>query len=288
MNNILNLHFGAKFISSVKLPDPLRWISRIYTSDTIVRSCTIFKKYHLTLFLFSRQSSLPMRSFFLIISIVLISTYGCTQTDHCTVKAGESVEETLGDSIIYRYPQFTPGRVYFRDGNISRAALNLNFVNGEMQFITPSKDTLAIANEGTIKYITIQIDTFYFDKVYIELVHGNAAAKLGKLEIIKQSDLKKEGAYGQMSSTSSISFTSSFYSNNQSYKLTEKSEITLHKETILFIGDNFNNFQPAVKKNIYKMFNTKISTIEPFIKENKLAIDKEDDLIKLIDFLGKT
>lgn len=229
-----------------------------------------------------------MRSFFLIISIALLCTCSYAQTDHWTVKAGESVEGTLGDSLIYRYPQFMPGLVYFRDGKVSRATLNLNFVNGEMQFIAPANDTLAIANEVTIKYITIQTDTFYFDKVYIELVHGNTSAKLGKLEIIKQSDLKKEGAYGQMSSTSSITSTGSFYSNNQSYKLTEKSEITLHKETIFLIGDSFNHFQPAVKKNIYKMFNKKISTIEPFIKENKIALNKEDDLIKLIDFLGKT
>ena len=44
---------------------------------------------------------------------------------------------------------------------------------------------------------------------------------------------------------------------------------------------------PAVKKNIYKMFNTKMSKIEPFIKENKIEVNKEDDLVKLIDFLGK-
>ena len=229
-----------------------------------------------------------MRSFFLTISIALLCAYSYAQNDHWTVKAGESVEKTLGDSVIYRYPQFMTGLVYFRDGNISRVALNLNFVNGEMQFIAPSNDTLAIANEVTIKYITIQTDTFYFDKVYIELIHGNAVAKLAKLEIIKQSDLKKEGAYGQMSSTSSINSTTSFYSSNQSYKLTEKSEVTMHKETIFFIGDGFNNFQPAVKKNIYKMFNTKISTVEPFIKENKIVLTKEDDLVKLIDFLGKT
>jgi len=229
-----------------------------------------------------------MRSFFLIIFIVFVYAHSYAQNDQWVVKAGESVEDALGDSIIYRYAQFMPGLVYFRDGSISRSHLNLNLVNGEMQFIAPSNDTLAIANPETIKYMTIQTDTFYFDKVYIELVHGNATAKLGKLEIIKQGDIKKEGAYGQMSSTSAINSTNSFYSNNQSYKLTERSEVTLRKKIILYIGDAFNNFQPAVKKNIYKMFNTKMSTVEPFIKENKIELSKEDDMVKLIDFLGKT
>ena len=262
-------------------------------TENIVRTTSgvyisVYKKYHLPLLLFLNKLSIPMRSFFLTISITLVYAYSYAQNDHWIVRAGESIEETLGDSVIYRYPQFMPGLVYFRDGSISQGALNLNFVNGEMQFIAPSNDTLAIANDVTVKYITIQTDTFYFDKVYIELIHGNTVAKLGKLEIIRQTDLKKEGAYGQMSSTSSINSISSFYVNNQSYKLTQKSEVTMHKETIFFIGDSFNNFQPAVKKNIYKIFNTKMSTVEPFIKENKIVLSKEDDLVKLIDFLGKT
>ena len=45
---------------------------------------------------------------------------------------------------------------------------------------------------------------------------------------------------------------------------------------------------PAVKKNINKMFSKKSSAIEPFIKENKIETSKEDDLVALIDFLGKT
>jgi len=194
----------------------------------------------------------------------------------------------LGDSVIYRYTQFMPGIVYFRDGRGSHALLNFNFVNGEMQFIAPSKDTQAIANQVSIKYITIQSDTFYFDKVYIELIHGNTTAKLGKCEMIKVSDIRKEGAYGQMSSTSSINTPNTYYNNNQSYKLTEKSAVMLHKETVFYIGDSFNNFLPAVKKNIYKMFNTKMAGVEAFMKENKIVLNKEDDLMKLIDFLGKT
>src|SRR4051812_1016345 len=179
---------------------------------------------------------LPMKSFFLTISVVLVYAHNYAQTNQWTVKAGESIEKALGDSVIYRYPQFMPGSVYFRDGRVSPALLNFNFVNREMQFIAPSKDTLTIANAITIKYITIQKDTFYFDKVYIELIHGNTVAKLGKLEIMKVSDIKKEGAYGQMSSTSAITTTNSFYSNNQSYKLTEKSAVMLHKETVFYIG----------------------------------------------------
>lgn len=225
--------------------------------------------------------------FLLAISAVLLHTHGHAQKNQWTVKAGESIEEALGDSVIYRYAQFMPGIVYYNDGKASRGYLNFNRIIGEMQFLAPGKDTLSVANETSIKYITIQTDTFYFDKVYIELIHSNAAAKLGRLEIIKLTDFKKEGAFGQMISTSSIDALNSFYTGSQTYKLTQKSIVTLSKKTIFFIGNNDNDFVPAAKKNITKMFSKKSSTLESFIKENKIGFSKEDDLLKLVDFLGK-
>lgn len=216
------------------------------------------------------------------------------QKNKWTVHAGESIKDVLGDSVIYRYSQFKDGVVFYKDGKFSRAPLNFNSITGDMEFISSSKDTLAIANEASIKYLTIQADTFYFDKVFIEVIHSNATAKLGRLEIIKLTDIKKEGAFGQMSSTSSISTVSnlyndnkSFYSNSQSYTLTERTDLSLQKESFFFIGDDMNNFLPAAKRNVDKLFSKKTSTLQPFIKENKIAFNKEDDLVELINFLGK-
>lgn len=228
-----------------------------------------------------------MRYFYLSVFAWSLCINIYAQKNQWTVKTGESIERTLGDSNIYRYSQFTQGAVYFRDGNISHAPLNFNFVNGKMQFTNSSGDTLDIINEATIKYITIQTDTFYFDKFYIELIYDNTTVKLGKLVAIIQTDFRKEGAYGQMSSASGISTMSSLYIGNQSYKLTEKSEITLQKKTMYFIGDNFNHFLFANKKNINRMFNTKASAIEPFIKESKTSFANEADLKKLVDFISK-
>ena len=120
------------------------------------------------------------------------------------------------------------------------------------------------------------------------MIHGNAIAKVGKIEIIKMGNIEKEGAYGQMSSTASIESVDTYYSGSQTYKLTQKSAITLRKKRALFfIGDNNNNFLPASKKNITKMFSEKKAAIKSFIKENKIAFSNEDDLVKLIDFLSK-
>jgi len=229
-----------------------------------------------------------VKRLFLALASTLLLHYSHAQIKQWTVKAGETIQEVLGDSTIYRYPQFVDGRVYYNDGQASRGLLNFNRLTGQMEFIAPSKDTLAIANEATITYIAVQNDTFYFDNVYLELIHHNAAARLGKMDVIKLLDIKKEGAFGQMNSTSSITSTSSFYSGRQDYQLAQKVEITLKEQTKFFISNGNENFVPATKKNINKIFSQKMPAIEPFIKEHNIDISKLEDLVRLIDFLEKS
>jgi hypothetical protein len=228
-----------------------------------------------------------IKFFLLLISAAMLCKHAHAQKNRWTVKAGQSIEQVLGDSNIFRYAQFMPGVIHYKNETVSHALFNLNHITGELQYIAPSKDTLAVGNETSINYVTIQADTFYFDKVFIELIHGNALAKLGKIEIIKMGNIEKEGAYGQMSSTASIESIDAYYSGSQTYKLSAKSTMTLEKRTLFFVGNNNNNFLPASKKNITKMFGEKKAAIESFIKENKITFSDEDDLIKIIDFLGK-
>jgi hypothetical protein len=63
--------------------------------------------------------------------------------------------------------------------------------------------------------------------------------------------------------------------------------VKMHKETVYFIGDRFNTFLPATKKNLFNMFNSRKSEIEAFMQENKTMLNQERDLIALIDFLDK-
>ena len=253
----------------------------------LTASCLLLSEQNGIICTFNNQLEPLMKKFLFAFFTLLIHFGSDAQNKEWTVKSGESIKEVLGDSIIFRYPQFTLGWVYFKDGNSSNARLNLNLVNGEMQFIAPAGDTMTVSNENTIKYITIKEDTFYFDKVYLESVYANAKVKLAKMQLFKSGDIQKMGGYDQPSSVSSINNSSYFYNGSQVAKLTERTLLKLHKATIYFIGDRFNNFLPAHKKNIIRMFSGKKTAIETFMKENKIMLTKEADLIKLTDFLEK-
>ena len=73
--------------------------------------------------------------------------------------------------------------------------------------------------------------------------------------------------------------------NGEATHLTVQQEVTLSKQTSYFIGNAYNHFLPANKKNIIKLFGTKQSAIERYLKDNKVAFNKEEDLKTLIAFL---
>jgi len=218
-----------------------------------------------------------------ILLMLIINT--SAQKKSYTIKAGEEIEEGLPDSLKFIYPQFVPGIVYFRNGNFSNARLNYNLLKGEILFISPKSDTLAIDNEPTIKLISVNNDTFYYDKGYLQLVQSFADIKLAKRESIDVSDELKMGGYGQTSSVSAITSISSIYRGTEVTKLKSRGELLLLKHTHYFIGDRFNNFIPATKKNIIREFKVKDAVAEDFLKENKIQLNKEDELKKFISFL---
>ena len=64
-----------------------------------------------------------------LLALLLISV--CTaawsqSSEIITVKAGQNISQVYKE--IYRYPQFTPGRVYLINGDVSAAKLNYNFI----------------------------------------------------------------------------------------------------------------------------------------------------------------
>ncbi len=205
------------------------------------------------------------------------------QTDRWIIKSGEPIKDM---SISFHYPQFSNGFVYFRDGKISNALLNYNLINGEMQFISPKGDTLALSNEITIKYITIDKDSFFYDKGYVELISGNDVARLAKKEGLVLSDVKKTGAYDQSSSVSSITTVSSLSSFNQVTSLNEKKDLIISKEISYYLGDAYNHFLPANKKNLLKLFGKKQTAIENYLKEKHTSFSNEKDLKELLSFLA--
>ena len=226
-------------------------------------------------------------SLFILIGYSDISAQDST---HITIKAGNRIKDVLTPADIFYYPQFTIGKVFFKDGTRAAAKMNYTRLVDQMLFIDNKGDTLALANEKTIKFIAIDQDTFYFDEGYMRLIADNGVVKLAEKQIWVIADVRKIGTHNRSTSTVAITSLGNYNDESgraKSYDLLINEDIVIRKETQYYFGDEYNHFTRAGKKKLLLLFPKEELSIENYLKENKVNFDKKDDLEKLAQFLGQ-
>ena len=202
------------------------------------------------------------------------------------INPGQKVLDAIPAEDVYQYPSFTQGEVYFRSGRVGYALLNYNNLFGEMQFISPKKDTLSLSDEETINYISIGADTFYYDKGYIQLIGNYGPLRLAKKRELHFSNREKLGAFGLKSSGSIDTYTS--LSSSQALKdLVAKEILTFSLLTIYYFGDRFDQFKLANKKNLLNICSKQDDKIQEYLNRESIDFKNENDLRKLADFIQK-
>lgn len=228
----------------------------------------------------------------LLLFLILIG-YTCLTAQDSTlviIKAGYKVKDVLTPADIYYYPQFTDGKVYFRDGSKGAAKMNYSRLFDQMLFVDPKGDTLALDDEKTINFIVVDKDSFYYDEGYVRLIANHRFVKLAEKQTWVVADIRKMGTHNRPSTTVAVTSFSTYTDGTdaaKSHDLILNEEIVLRKETQYYFGDDYNHFVPASKKKLLLLFPKEQQRIENYLNENKVNFDKKDDLEKLARFLSQ-
>ena len=206
------------------------------------------------------------------------------------IPAGKSLADVAKPEKIYRFPRFEKGKVFFRDEKVTPGNLNYNYLNGEIEFIAPNGDTLAIVKEQAYNIRRVEIDSavFYYNTAgYLEEVYDFGAGKILKKQQYRLLKREKIGGYDQPSSTSAIESYGSFTGDDgiMAPKLIVRENISLIKPVQYFVGDQYNTFLPANRKNILSLYNTNKKQLETYLKNNPVDFKNLEDLKKLFAVL---
>ena len=222
--------------------------------------------------------------------LLFIAMFFCcrsyAQDNTIVIKAGTSIKESVSVTDLYQYPQFVTGKVFFKPGDSGVAKLNYDRLLDEMQFIDPKGDTLAIANAGTIRFIRINNDVFYYDNGYVKLIKDTNGIKLAEKQTLRVSGKEKMGAYGNASPASAIDSYGTLIDQKNIYNLVSREDIILAKKTQYFFGDKYNRFVWATRKNLLRQFSERSVTLNAYLKENNVDLNSREDLEKLLLFLA--
>ncbi len=222
----------------------------------------------------------------LAVCIFCISKGSAQTGNKYSVKSGEIPNKVIPNKAMYLLPGFTPGIVFLKDGSSSKERFNYNSLLDEMHFINEHGDTLAIAEPALIKSVEIDSIKFYYDTVYLRQVFTKGNYKLVIKEKWKQIPGKKSGGYDMGSSTGSIQTYSTISGSNGSIaRLQVRQDVLYIKENSFYIGDKFNHFQKANKKNFHTLFEDK--NVTQYLKEHRVDFNKEEDLEALLRFCAE-
>ena len=113
------------------------------------------------------------------------------------VASDEDIHKVFRTDELYRFPQFLPGKVFFRDGTTYDARLNYHRLYEQILFIDQKGDSLAIGNPAETRLITIGNDSFYYSRNnYLEHIESYPSFRLAVKQVLKEVDQQKNGAYG--------------------------------------------------------------------------------------------
>jgi hypothetical protein len=229
-----------------------------------------------------------------IIILVIFGSFSLTlkaqDAKSIRVKADTDLKYAIPVADRYRYPQFKEGTVSFYNNAPATAKLNYNFQLGEVQFLSPTRDTLSLANEQTIKQIQIGNDIFYYDVThgYVERIADYPKAYLVVKAMFKVAAVEKMAAMGKSSGSSSIKEVNVLSNGNSSVqKLASKGDIVFSKEKMYFLMDLNHRFYKTTKGGFSKLFPTHKKSIEAYFKSETLDLENEEHLKKILQFCSE-
>jgi hypothetical protein len=182
----------------------------------------------------------------------------------------------------YRYPEFIPGKVFFKNGTTNNITMNYYYLTGEIVFVQAT-DTLYISKKKDLLYV-VALDTFYYDNGYMEVISGGEL-KVGLKQYIKIKDVLKEGAMGTINRVSSIDTYSSLWADGNSYGLVPNENIEVQMTLEYYISNSPGGFVQFTRKNVIQLYPKKADEIKAYVKSNKVDFDSRDDLIRFADYL---
>ncbi|MCC6289741.1 MAG: hypothetical protein IT249_17835 [Chitinophagaceae bacterium] len=222
-----------------------------------------------------------------IVTAILIIHSTCASAqiqNRFPVKSGEIPDQVIPFNVRYIFPEFKEGRATLRSGAISNQKFNYSCLLDEMQFITASGDTLAIAAPAELKSIQVDSTIFYYDRWYLKQIKKQGRYILAVKKSIVQLPGKKEAGYNSYSSTSSITNYSSIISGSKEYKLQANNETVFIPIEYYFLGDDFGRFNRADKRTFLNLFADKKKGVQEYIKQNKINFNNKEDVSALFDF----
>jgi hypothetical protein len=203
------------------------------------------------------------------------------------VKNGTDLSKSIPVAERYQFREFRNGKVYFRNGKTSPGKLNYSIVHSEVQFISPTNDTLLLADNDFVDRVSIADDIYYYfhGHGHIQRITDTGKMWLGKKVFLEVAGEEKYSAYEQYTSSSAITTFSSYMGKDgKMMPLSGNSLVLIRKRIAYFWVDQNQRVYQASRANLLKICRRDKLVVNRFIDENKINFETEESLLSVLKF----
>jgi hypothetical protein len=231
-----------------------------------------------------------MKAFILAAALPLVALSAIAQQSE-TVTVNTLNSETAKQKTVLFNPYFAQGKVVFKDESFAQPALNYNRLTGQMLFLTPKGDTLALSHPETTQYVLVGVDTFAFheNSFLLKVTHFGTGPNLYVKQYMKLMGREKKGPYGTYSPLSASNSNSTYTNDDQQTKYIAVDENHLYKPGVeYYLSDaNNNKFYEASKKGFYSAFPAHEKKLKEFLTAYRPDYNSEQDLMQVFQYIQK-
>lgn len=183
----------------------------------------------------------------------------------------------------YLFLEFTSSDILMKNGQVQTPVLNYNVITEKMVFTRDDK-FYDITNPEMVDTVYIQNRKFVpVGKMFYEIL---LSGPIG-LYIQHKGSLLPAGkpvGYGGTSQVASSNYISNIQLSGNQYNLPIPPDYEVKISTVYWIQKGSEWFDFESEKQFLKLFPGKESKIKAFIKENRIKIDRPDDLVSLVKY----
>ncbi|MCF0073884.1 hypothetical protein LZD49_25615 [Dyadobacter sp. CY261] len=190
--------------------------------------------------------------------------------------------------IIYLFPAFVKGTVYFRNGTKREALLNYHRIRSQVRFLSPKADTLVFTGKYLIDHVEMSGRTFLLseERSDMEVISTAGAVMLAAQTQPEPIDSGKSHSGQQFSASASNTGPGLLVnyhrgglewqnnSNGQSWGLT----------TAYFLIDHNKVIHPTSRRAFLTVYGRHKRQVTRYIRENRPDFASVDDLQRLLAF----
>jgi hypothetical protein len=198
--------------------------------------------------------------------------------------------------------QFQPGTIIYHNGKSIAVHLNYSYLPGEMHFIGPKGDTLAMIEDPLVRHIMVGKDLFYFlpgtgyllalsdaypvkpvEKHVIRIIKGAPLSGYQPGNMVVSSDFNT----GILKGTVVDKYVGPKPSNDQIYYQPAPNLILLSRQVSFYLMDKNQRFYKAKKSTLLNLFPAHHKPIRLFIQKHQTNFKRREDLIDLLQFCSQ-